>query len=478
MKKLFLIFVICVLSLYSALFCYADINSKAMNIVEDLPWITKFETRDNLKYIDEYNRALQSIIIEQSINLNTLNTVYYLGSYKDSFDGLCLKKCLDWEDNFEESAPLFKSDIYKGYYNLRTGNILKQYQTSEFLNYADFIKAGRREFDSYIKSAVKDQNSMRQLTLLLQEKLLDKLIELEPLKRKGFLDEILDIGLPANSSKSMDFLYQMFESRVRLQLFDQMADLNKQKLQRLNLKIGIVITAEKSGELRFQSKDLKSNDNIIQITNVLQEEDSYRGLTLLNELYAKQNYKLVFVEKDGRTHEIELEKAINAIILEESGYVHLDLDSLFNEELKISENTMTTNPDVPNIGEAQLKQLESVYFSKTKASAEIIKELNRYSIYLELKDKKISNIYTKSFEAGQKIWKKDLDNKLNAFGIGGAADFVAYIKQFELLDRNPNKLDKTRALIVKFRNSDIQFRTTEEGSIWLTNILFKIRLIK
>ncbi|MDF2532440.1 MAG: hypothetical protein K0Q65_2021 [Clostridia bacterium] len=71
-----------------------------------------------------------------------------------------------------------------------------------------------------------------------------------------------------------------------------------------------------------------------------------------------------------------------------------------------------------------------------------------------------------------------MDNKLNTFGIGGMADFMAYIKQFELLDRNPDKQSAERILIAKFRNSDIQFRTTEEGSLWITNMLYKIRAIK
>ena len=478
MKKLFLIFALCTLSLYSILFCYADANNKAINILEDLPWITKFEPANNFKYINEYNKSQQSIIAEQGINLNKLNTIYYVGSYKDSFGGGSLEKCLNWDNSFEEDAPLFKSELYKGYYSLRTEKILKQYQSSEIFDYAAFIKTGRQEFDPYIKSAAEDEKVMLQLTILLQEKILEKLIELEPLKRIIVLDETFDLGLPENRSKSLDCLYQMFESRVRLQLFDQMAEINKQKLRRLNLKIGIVITAEKSGELVFRNKDIKSLDNAVQIINVLQQEGRYRGLTLLNELYTKQNHKLFFKEEGGRSHEMELEKAIYAIAIDENGYLHIDLDSLFAEQIQISENTTPTNSTVSNALENQLNQLELLYSSKTKAASEIVKELNRYSIYLELKDKKISNLYTKGFEAGQKTWKKNLDNKLSTFGIGGTADFIAYIKQFELWDRNLNKQDKVSILIVKFRNSDIQFRTTEEGSIWLTNMLFKIRFMK
>ncbi|MDF2591578.1 MAG: hypothetical protein K0S75_1044 [Clostridia bacterium] len=478
MKKLFLVFALCALSLYGVLFCYADVNSKTMNIMEDLPWVTRSETIDNLKYINEYNADLQSVISEQSTNINALNAIYYIGNYKERFDGSSLKKCLDWQSNYLESAPLFISDKYKGYYSLRTGKILKQYQTTEFFDYAAFVKSGRQEFDSYIKGAVKDQNSMGQLTLLLQEKLLDKLIELEPMKRKVFLEEVLDLGLPANRNKCLDSLYQMFESRVRLQLFDQMADLNKEKLQSLNHKVGIVISAEKSGELLLQNKTINSKDKAVQIINVMQGEEGYKGLTLLNELYSKQNYNLVFNREDGDSQEIELEKAIDVIAIDENGYVHLDLDILLKQESKTNENTASTSSAVINNGESQLKQLEVLYHSKSSSASEVIREMNRYSIYMELKDARVSNLYTKGFEARQKTWKKNLDNKLNTFGIGGSADLIAYVKQFELLDRNPNKGDKARVLVAKYRNSDIQFRTTQEGSIWLTNMISKLRLMK
>ncbi|HYE12096.1 MAG TPA: hypothetical protein VEF53_18145 [Patescibacteria group bacterium] len=473
MKKLFLIFAICTLSLYGILVCYADISSNTFNITEDLPLTARLEPAENLKYINQYNSSLQAIIAEQSINLNTLNSIFYLGSYGGSFDGGSLKRCLEWEQAFKESSPLYKSDLYKGYYKVRTEKVLQKYQTSEAFDYTAFIKAGRQEFDNYIKAPLKDASSIERLMVLLQGKILDKLIELEPLNRKILLDEAFALRLPANNSKSLDYIYQMFESRVRIQLLDQMVKANNQKLDKLNHKIGIVITAKKSGELLLQSADHE-----VQILNVLQGEEGYRGLTLLHELYDKQNYKLIFREKTGNSYEIELEKALNAIAIDESGFVRLDLDSLFVEKQPISMLTTPIDSSVSKVDEYQLKQLELLYSNKSIAAQEIIKELNRYSIYLELKNKKISNLYTRGFEAGQRVWKKNLDNKLNTFSIGGMADFMSYIKQFELMDRSTDKLNAERILIAKFRNTNLQFRTTEEGSTWIINMLYKIRTME
>ena len=478
MKKLFLIFTICAFSLYSILLSYADVNNNTVNVMEGLPIATSLESTQNIKYINEYNNSLQAIIAEQSINLNTLNSVYYLGGYGGRFDGGSLKKSFEWDNSFQESAPLFKSDIYKDYYKLRTEKILQKYQTTEVFDYTVFTAAGRQQFDSYIKGTITDQRNMGQLTVLLQGKILDKLIELEPLKRKTLLDETLALGLPINSDINLDYLYQLFESRVRLQMFDQMAETNKEKLEKLSHKIGMVITADKSGNLLLQSKDLQSKGNIVQIINVLQEEEGYRGLNLLQELYGKKNYKLVFNEEKGSSYEIELEKAIDNITIDENGFVNLDLNSLFEEKPQIGANPISEDPTASNVDENSLKQLERLYLNKTKAAQEIVKELNRYSIYLELENQNITNLYTRGFEAGLKTWKKNMDNKLSSFGVGGMADFMTYIKQFELLDRSLNKQDKERALIAKFRNSDIQFRTTEEGSIWIINMLYKIRYLK
>lgn len=473
MKRLALIFVLCILILYSIVFCYADVKNQPLNILEDLPLVTKYEAIDNLKYITVQNNNLQAILAEMTINLNSLNYIYYTGSYVGSFNGSSLQNCLEWDNAFEESSPLLKGEIYKGYYKLRTEKILKQYQNSEYFDYNAFRKVGRQQFDNYIKTVASNQSSKERLTVLLQEKLLDKLVELEPMKKRALMDEVMGLGLQINSSKNLDCLYQVFESRVRLQMFDQMAEMNKQKLQKLINDIRITITSDKSGELLLQSKVEK-----VQIINVLENEKGYRGLTLLHELYGNQNFKLVFKEEDGKYNEIELDEAIKAIAIDENGFLKLDLNKVFSEEHKTNEKKETANKNESKNSDAELKALELLYTSKTKAAQEIVKELNNYSIYLELKNKSINNLYTRSFESKQKIWKKNLDNKLNTFGIGGMADFMSYIKQFELMDRESSKIAGEKLLIARYRNSDTQFRTTEECSIWLTNMLFKIKYMK
>lgn len=477
MKKLFLIFILCVLSLFSVLFCYADLQSNAVDIMADLPLAVKFESSESLKNLSIYNNQLESILAQQRQSLNTLNYIYYLGAYNGSFGGSSLLQGMKWDYDYEENAPLFKHDIYKGYYSLRTEKVLKQYQSSEFFDYTAFVKNGRLEFDSYIKGVLGDQSRKEQLMTLMQSKLADKLIDPLP-DKKSMLDEILSLRQSTNSSKSLDHIYQLFESRVRLQLHQQMVDANKQKLEKLVKSIRITITSSKKGQLLLQSMDAGSVEKPMQLINVLEDEEGFRGLTSLFELFNKDNCKLVFVEETGAINEIRLVEAIDAIAMDENGSVNLNIDKLFDEKKEPIAMETPKNIVPSKTAENYLKATEQLYASKSKAAQAIIKELNRYSIYLELKDKKISNNYTRSFETKQKQWKKDLDAKLNAFGLGGGADFAAYIKQFEILDRKTVKDEKERALIAKFRNSDIQFRKTAEGSLWLTNLLHKLKYMQ
>lgn|GEM_PF-5335498 len=477
MKKLLLIFIICVLTLYSIMICYADLQVQAMD-TSDLPLAMKYEPNENMKQLSAYQDQLQAVLAEQLQSLNTLNYIYNLGSYQGSFSSKSIYSSMHWHYPHEENVPLFNSDMYKGYYKVRTEKLLKQYQSSEIFDYNAFVKSGRAEFDSYIKGSLKDQSSREKLMILLQSKLADKLIELAPSSRKVVFDEILSLRQPVNSSKGLDYAYQILESRVRLQLLGQMVDMNKQKLNKLVGNINIGIIAKGKGQLLLQSNDAKSNEKATEIMNLMQNEEGYRGLALLQEFYSKQNYKLVFNKAEGGLFEIDLYKAVEAITLDEKGYLHLDLDYLMAVQQSAEVKAPAVRPGSASVRENQFKVLEQLYSSKSKAAQEIIKELNRYGIYMELKNKKISNNYTRSFEVKQKQWKKDMDSKLNAFGSSGEADFMAYLKQFEQLDRYGDKQQKENALIARFRNSDIQFKDTSQGILWLTDLLFRVRYMQ
>lgn len=476
MKRIIIVFIACILSLYGSLYCFANEPSKTADLMGDLPLAIKYETADNVRAISTYTSQVQGMLAEQILHLDKLNALYYLGENRGGFSGSSLQRCLQQQFPFEEKAALFQSEVYKGYFAARTAKVLKEYSSSEAFDYAAFARNGRKEFDTYIKTAAVNPKVKERLIAELQAKLADKLTEVEPSKRKAVLEEIFALRLPVNYGRCMDYTYQLFESRVRLQLYSQLLEINRGKLEKLTSNIGMVISYEKNGQLLLQDKDSQSNKKAVHILNAADNGDGFKGLTTLQELIDKRGWVLSFTQESGPTSEFELDKAIEQIYIDDKGFVNLELGKLMDA----AQNSESKPAAPSNIQPAasRLKSLELSYSSRTKAAQQLMRELNRYSIYLELKNQNISNYYTRNFEANLSTWKRSLTANLNSFGPAGMADFVTYVKQFELLDRKADKTESERKLIARFRNTDLQFRQTGEGSTWVVDLLYRINQIK
>ncbi len=480
MRKLIAIFIICVTILYGVIVCYAgEENSKQI----ELPLASKYETKQAEEQQNSFMTEVSGVLAEQQLNLNLLECFYYLGyDYTRSFDGKSLDRAMNWSRDYKADAPIYQSEIYKGYYKDRTEKRLKKYSNTYVFDNAAFTKTSRQEFDNYIKATIKNENTRKQLVILLQERLMDKLIELEPSKRKTVLDEIYSLRLPANINLCNDCIYQVFESQVRTEILRQMIDINKEELTKLTHKVAVCITVDRSGTLQLLFEDSEGKIEKLQILNVIKDDDSYRGLSTLYELYSKQDCSLVFTDNDNKEYKVDINKALAAISLDEKGYLQLKLDSLLEQTDTYIEGSIQNEPvdtSDKNSSEEQMKVLETSYLSKASEAQVIVKELNRYSMYLELKNNSINNYFTRKFETEKKTWKVSMDQKLNNFGPGGMVDFAAYTKQFVLLSRSELGQSKRGKIVVaKFRNSVVQFRQPNESSLWITEMLYNLKYMK
>lgn len=480
MRKLIAIFVICASILYSIMLCYAG---EASNKQVDLPLASKYETKQALDQLNSFMTEGSGVLVEQQLNLNILEGFNYLGyDYTRSFDGKSLARTINWSGHYAAYAPIYQSEIYKGYYKVRTEKLLSKYRITQVFDNAAFARTARQEFDNYIKVTIKNENTRKQLVILLQERLMDKLIELEPSKRKTVLDEIYSLRLPNNVVLCNDYIYQVFESQVRTEVLSQMLDINKEELTKLAHNVAVYITVDRSGTLQLQFENSEGKVEKLQILNVIKDNDSYRGLNVLYELYGKRDCSLIFTDNDNREHKIDINRALAAISLDEEGYLQLKLDELLEQKNTDIDGSNQIEPTVTNdkmSSEEQLEVLESSYLSKASEAQVIVKELNRYSMYLELKNEGINNYFTRKFEAEKKAWKAVLDLKLNKFGPGGMSDFAAYIKQFVLLSRSElGQSERGKVVVAKFRNSVVQFRQPNDSSLWITDMLYNIKYMK
>ncbi|MDF2521716.1 MAG: hypothetical protein K0R84_2344 [Clostridia bacterium] len=480
MRKLIAIFIICSTILYGIMLCYADEQGSGL---KDLPLASRYETKQALEELNDFTAEAESILAEQKVNLDTLGSLYYLGyDYKSSFDGSSLEDSMNWNGYFEADSPIYKSEIYKGYYKLRTEKPLLRYRNSLSFDYEAFIKPARQEFDSYIRSAVKSEADRTKLVVLLQEKLTDKLPELETAERKAALDEIYSLRLPENAALCNDYIYQVFESRVRTEVLMQMLEINKASLGEFASDIAINISAQTKGSLLIKYKNTDGTEAVVQILNTAKDDSSYCGFTVLYELFGKKDSSLVFVDGSGQEHIIEMSRALKAISLDDRRYLQLELDGLLElkeDAVKNPDNTEQTGDKDLKQDEEQLKEFETLHSRKAAEAQVIIKELNRYSIYLELKSKNIQNSFTRSFEAQNKLWKAAVEARLKSFGPGGMADFASYIKQFVLLSRSElGQTERGRIITARFRNSVVQFRQPDESSLWITDMLYSLKYMK
>lgn len=480
MRKLFAIFAACAVILYGLLFCFAD---EQISIGKDLPLAMKYETKQGQENLRDFEGKAYFMLAEQQLNLNLLSSIYYMGyAYGGSFDGASLERALSWQDSVTLNAPIYKSEIYNGYFKLRTDKLLKQDGISEAFDYGELCKAARQDFDNYIKSAIKSEADGAKLVILLQERLTDKLVELEPGKRKAALDEIYSLRLPANKALCNDYLYQAFEYGVRAETLDRMLEINKEKLHKLSGLVYVRITAERSGQLWLKDRASQTDAEVTHILNTANEGQSFNGLVVLEELCGQKDSCLVFKDVNDNEYVIDISEALKAISVDDKGLLLLKLDDLLNQSP--AKALSQSQPEVgggkeANQADEKIKVLETAYSSKAAEAQAIVKELNRYSIYLELKNKGITNSFTGRFEADKKSWKAAMDARLSKFGPGGMADFAAYIKQFVLASRSElGQSDKGRMLTARFRNSIAQFKQPDDSSLWITDMLYNLKYMK
>lgn len=472
MRKLFAIFIVCSTLLFSILFCYAD---EQTDMKKDLPLALKYETQTAQMQLGNFETEAKKILLEQQLNMDLLSSLYYLGyAYTGSFDGHSLERSISLSKNFYLDAPIYRSDIFKGYYKLRAERLIKQYSTLQVLDYGALTKAARQDFDNYIKASVTNAALKENLTVLLQEKLMDKLIDLEPGNRKAALDEIYSLRLPANVGLCNDYLYESFEYGTRLQVLSQILEANREKIFVLSHAVALNITSEKRGTLLLQYVDSKGKIESLQVLSVNKAEQGYNGMTVVGELIGKKDGRLVFIDEAGKEQSIDIDRALEAVSLDDKGFLRLSLEGLPNEEQP--EHLDTKVADSATDFESQIKPLLTLYNSKTAEAQVIIKELNRYSMYLELKKTGITNNFVRTFETNKKSWKTAMNARIEHFGPGGMADFAAYIKQFELADRSDlGRSEEGRLLAARFRNSVVQFRKIDDSSVWITDMLYNLK---
>ncbi len=411
MKKLLAVLTVLCFSFSSSTYYFADskVYDKAYslqpistvsvesNLIHDLTKLSSLYTTKEYQELTIYTNELLVKLNEQREFINTLGSLYYLGYAENKIDAVKLKKLLQWSSEYSEQSLLFSSSYFKEYMQLRINKLDTSFAGKAKYDTKGIAANSVKNYEEFAKSFEKDKAAKDKLFLILQDKLLDKLISEDVADKEKYLYDILSLRLESNMSVGMQYIYELFESQIRLRILEKIIYNNNKIVKELAVKVDKTFTVE-------EDSNVKSDAAL--------KEASTKSAELLSTMLAA-----------------------------------------YGESAKL-----------------------------------IMQEISKHKVYGNLKGKGISNAYTASFENSKQQYTKNLNLLLSGFaGEGGTSltenknyemsDFVIFIKDFLDYSRTIDSQDiEGRKMLIKFRQSVLQFMPIQEASFLILDTLYRINI--
>jgi hypothetical protein len=288
-------------------------------------------------------------------------------------------------------------------------------------------------------------------------------------------------------------MYELMESRVRLKLLQELADINKGAVEAYLGKLKVVINNDSSGVFSFRYISDIENRGVLQYSVYLSAVNPDYKLVLPLGRLASIYGKATFTEKNGDVKIMSRESIWDKVSSGEGGELELSLGEAYINESEIPGydifSIMPDNKKAIDISELSErgKRLVNNSTEAQSLAREITKDLSSLSTYTDLKSKGIYNAYTAKFEGNKDAWLTNLNKNLNSMnkltaqskesdtGFGG---FLSYIRQYSDYSRDcaAGGLPESSSILV-FRDTVLQFRQVEEGSLWILDMLYEMKYL-
>lgn len=492
MKNIFLVISI-VLCLFTRTYGVND-NAAGNEVLKGLPDLNRLETSSGFEEDSRSSSELLQVLNEQEKLIQALNSHIYYGSinYSD-IDSKTVYRLVNGKSSGLSKSPLFAGAAYKGYYEARARKALNEYERSGILSLDSVTSDSRAIFDGYMNSL--DKGEGENTVLLLQYKLLDRLLYDNAYNaaadREKYFSEILALRKPdkAASEKRQDYIYQLFESRARLELLEQVTDRNRQVICDKAKNIGIKLLAkneykayiESNGEADEAEKHVPAAAKYLQF--IKGQDYNWTVLPLAEFISPNGSRSMNMTAQDGSMAVIPGEAALSYVYIDDKAQLCLDLDQLMADRGKISELYKTVLPQ--NTEAADIKRQEAALAAectgKNGAGSLVVKALNKYSIYLDSKNSAPDSSYIKSFESSKKSWQSELEKALKAYE---PADKTSKEELYAFIGFNKKLADfeagygfegaDSNKAVLKYREQVLQFRTLQSGSLWLLDMAYEL----
>ncbi|MFZ5353195.1 MAG: hypothetical protein ACOZCL_10810 [Bacillota bacterium] len=450
------------------------------DIFRDLTDFKSIETAEQYQKLYEYGSYLRELLKKERILFNIINSIYYTGSSSEALDTSALKEVINWKSTpIKDYSILFGGSFFGEYYHERLKAEVKVAE-EDFFSDSAYHSEALTYFKEYVKKSSLKNNGYEQLIMALQDKLLEKLINSETDDGDKYFIDVLSLRDIGNTKKAEMYIYQLYESRIRIFMLESLLKEKLKNLKDIAAKTFIGVYGKSSGTVYI--KDISNNDissTYIYEKNFRRTGDKYKCSLPLVYLINAEHYELYFKAAGKDAVKVTGDALISCITINSKGYLELSIDKALNNEAILKSSETESYEEEEYRLELAAKKLTE-YKQKAK---NIIAEMNNFSIYREMKLKTGESEYVKEFEKNKAKWLGSFKSLLYDFTAAGKEDtskisgFIAFNKTYvDICRRAETEDSEARKLLSCYRQEILQYRQIEEANLWILDMFYHILL--
>lgn len=477
MKKAALFFLL-VLMLQNVMLmnCFGDVGISDNLLLADLTQLSSYESKQQQEIL-ENKAVVLSRLLDAEKNLNDRLMRIQAGDAEaiKALDRDSLLRIVQYNNVTFNPAFIFNDAIFEEYRHIRLASLNKLRTVSTGFDRTTFLKAGPGDFEGFLKQIESKAEQSLKLTLLLQDKLMDKAKEEDLSDKDAYFEEVLALRLPQNKSKLQNIAYQMLESRARLEMLEQVVRKDCQLIRKSLRELRIKVYSSDGGSLAF---NYLSVSNPVEVKKYAVYVPAGKGmLSLPLDMLVMIDGDVRFQGKKEAQYSLTGTGLLDAIQFDADKRFFIDLDAaaskqaVFQGELNTHPISELENQNNPN-GASTAAGTKPVLPVRMKEAGMIMKELKRYEIYLTAKRRGIGNTYTNMFAQGLSGWKTNLSHLLRGFKPvqapkgSGMPEYYLYIRQYT---------DSDSRSVLQLREQALQYMDLKEGCLWIMDMLYRIK---
>lgn len=479
MKRAALFFLLLLMLQYPMLMsCYGDVQGQDSSLLADLTLLSSYESKTEQEMLVSKAVVLSGLLdaekalTDKLIRIQSGDTKAIRAFERDSLLRIFQYKAADTSG----SAFIFNDAIVEAYEQTRRASLDNLIAAKNNFDRITFLKAGPADFERFFKQIESKPEQSLRLTLLLQDKLMDKAKEENIPNKEAYFEEVLALRLPQNKSKLKSIAYQVLESRARLHLLEQLLYEDRQLIEKRLQELRVKVYSSTGGSLDFSYTPISNPVEVKKYAVYVPAGESL--LTLPLGMLVMINGDIRFQSKKEMVHSLTRESLLDAIQFDNGKRLFIDLDAAVSNQPVFLGGSNANSPSaldnrsIPNDVSTVTGNMKSIHSDRMKEAGMIMTELRRYEIYLSAKQKGIANAYTNRFAKGLPQWKINLSLLLRQFKPGpepngsGMPEYYMYIRQYTDFDNDS---------ILQLREQALQFMNLKEGCLWILDMLYKTK---